>query len=86
MNLTVVEHEELNVAKTQDFLSQQPGVADVQVWISGEKILAQVQIYEWSKVSDFDLRSACKRKIGAKLTPALILMERIQGEKSMRSA
>lgn len=86
MNLTVVEHEELNIAKTQDFLSQQAGVANVQVWVSGEKILAQVQIYEWSKVSDFDLRAACKRKIGAKLTPALILMEKIKGEKSMRSA
>lgn len=86
MNLTLVEHEELDIAKTQDFLAAQPGVADVQVWVSGEKILAQVQIFEWSQVSDFDLRAACKRKIGAKLTPALILMERVQGEKSMRSA
>ncbi len=75
-----------DLARTQEFLSNLGGVVGAQVWISGSKILARVEVQEWSELSDADLRSACQKKLGSKLTPALLMLERTRGEKHVRTA
>lgn len=86
MQLQVVEHQEPETSRTRDYLQTIHGVLNADVWTSGDKVLARVEVNDWSILSDTDLRMACKKKLGAKLTPSLIMIERIIGERHRSAA
>lgn len=75
-----------DLSLTREFLANQAGVAGAEVWSSGTKILARVEVYEWSELSDTDLRGACYRTLGADLTPALVMLERTRGGRDVKTA
>lgn len=86
MHLKVVEHQPASPSKTRAFLLNVNGVLDADVWSVNHKMLARVTVNDWSLLSDTDLRMACQKKLGAEQTPALIMIERIIGERESRAA
>lgn len=86
MHLKLVEHQAPNPTKTRAFFLNVEGVLDADVWTVSDKMLARVTVNDWSILSDTDLRMACHKKLGADLTPALIMIERTIGERERRSA
>lgn len=86
MHLKLVEHQAPDPGKTRAFFLNVEGVLDADVWTSSEKLLARVTVNNGSLLSDTDLRMACQKKLGASQTPALIMIERIIGEREYRAA
>lgn len=86
MHLKVAEHQEPDLYKTYQYLISLNGVVDADVWTRNDTILAKVSVNDWSLLNDTDLRMACKKRLGAKLTPSLIMIERVIGEQERSAA
>ncbi len=72
--------------RAREFLISQPGVTDAIVWESRSKMVAKVTVLESKEYSEIDLREACVKKLGAGLSPKMILIERIKEPGQRRSA
>lgn len=68
----------MDCTETEKFFAAFEGVIEARVWLSGKALLARLVVDAHSNVSGNDLKQACAKKLGADLTPQLLMIERIQ--------
>lgn len=64
--------------RAEAFLCQQQGVVEALAWETKGAIVAKVVILDEMQLTGQDLQMACRKALGAKNAPRMILIERIQ--------
>lgn len=67
-----------SISKVLRTLERIDGVVEAHAWESKGTLLARVVVNDSTYLSEMDVRQACSKKIGADLTPKIILLERKQ--------
>ncbi|MBS1709270.1 MAG: hypothetical protein JSS65_11210 [Armatimonadetes bacterium] len=67
-----------NYTSTEQFLASIEGVVSAQVWQRGSNVLGRVVVLESTELDGAELKLACREALGNKLTPDLLLLEKIK--------
>ena len=68
------------------FLMGLAGVVEAKVWVQNERLLSHVLVSDDIALTPADIQQACKKKLGIKRTPSLVLIERIQRPREFKVA